>query len=252
MNNPAGSNHGSLRRSAMSASVHPLCSGCHANAALLTRSSSASSSGPEYVVMRTPSEAVTGGRSVSGRRICSNSRTTTRPQRVSRCARRLEVAVRPDAGTVATLATARRVPSPSRCRGAWRPGAPRARPSPAPRSGPDSRICRHRRRPAGAGCGRAAVRGAPGHRRARHRQPVSPRRSTNGSGAVHLRSGRCASGSWQPAGRRRQGQSLTTQRVSQRVRQAVRSVIAARVVDQVVGHLDPGAGARPRVGRTAL
>ena len=47
MNNPAGSNHGSPRRSAMSASVQPPCSGCHANAALLTRSSSASSAGPE-------------------------------------------------------------------------------------------------------------------------------------------------------------------------------------------------------------
>ena len=193
MNNPPGSNHGSARRSAMSAAVHPLCSGCQANAALLTRSSSASSSGPAYVAMRTSSGMLhrrqVGQRATHLQQLAHHGQA----ERGRHRARRLEVAVRPDAGAGPALgqpdARHRRAdaaaPGPrmhDQLGHCGRVGARRREVQV-----PDDRRRPARRRRADVWCGRRAARAAPDRRPERRRRGRSPRRSGHGSAAGRRR-----------------------------------------------------------------
>ena len=71
----------------MSSSVQPPCSGCHANAALLTRSSSASSAPTSNGRIRTPSGTCGSGSGTSRpRRIFHSSRCAVSPERAARAA----------------------------------------------------------------------------------------------------------------------------------------------------------------------
>ena len=127
----SGSNHGSPRRSARSASVQPPCSGCQENAALFTRSSSASSCGPG-VGGSSGSPRQTGSRRQTGQRSL-HLQQLTQPHLETRVPMRWRGRApgcrAPRSALPDQLRATQCRSSPRRCRGAARRDGPPPRPS---------------------------------------------------------------------------------------------------------------------------